>query len=289
MIDDLARLADDVLHLLKQGREPDAPALTLLVRCYRATERADVREALEPALGAVLEQPLSSLPVVARAGYLTMLAEAQAVAEDERIRGAMDVLLASLSASWGAEARVEESAVGLDACLVAAVVLDARDIISHAIDELERVIGGAYKPGEGLLAELGAAGARGRLGDHVRGASALLTAYRVTSRLPYAMLAEELMQFARRSLWDDAAGAFGSTAGRRDHPFALNCGAASVYCRLASLHAADDYREAAVLAPDADYRADATRVLTALSARLPGGGFECAEYGLALDDWLGGS
>ena len=63
-----------------------------------------------------------------------------------------------------------------------------------AIDELERVVGGSYRPGDGLVRDRDGIRVRGSVGDHVRGASALLTAFELTGRLPYAMLAEELMQ-----------------------------------------------------------------------------------------------
>src|SRR6185436_11096557 len=103
-------------------------------------------------------------------------------------------------------------------------------------------------------------GARGLLADHVRCASALLTAYWRTARLPYSMLAEELMQFARRTLWDERDWGF-YDAPHGTKPFALNCEAARIECRLAGLHGEDDYRKAAVIAVDADYLLYALRTL----------------------------
>src|SRR6185436_20821472 len=98
-------------------------------------------------------------------------------------------------------------------------------------------------------------------------------------RIPYAMLAEELMQFARRTLWDEAAAAFASAPGALDRPFALNCLAASVYDRLARLHADDEYRAVAVIAAGADYRGDAARILSAQSTAVDDLGVERAWYG----------
>jgi hypothetical protein len=288
LIDDLAGLTDDVLDLIKQGRAADAPALTLLVRSYRATGREDLRLVLEPALGGALDQPLPSLPPFVRADHLMLLVEALPVADDGRLHPAIDSLVASFASGWGVAHQVESAAAGLDACLTAMAALDARTRLPDAIDELERLIGGAYKPGEGLVAAESHATARISLGDHVRAASALLTAYRITRRVPYAMLAEELMQFAKRFAWQ-SADASTPTAGDPGRAFALQCAAASVYCRLASLHASDEYREAAVIAANADYRSDAAAILGALSAQLPGPGFECAAYGLALGEWLGSS
>ena len=58
-------------------------------------------------------------------------------------------------------------------------------------------------------------------------------------------------------------------------------------CRLAALHADEQYRGAAVLAAGADYHRDAERMLAAQSARALGGTLdEAAAYGLALGEWL---
>lgn len=278
-----------MLQLLAQGHRSDAPALTFLLRRYRVTDRTDVREALEPALAVALDLPLLTLSVEERAEYLIAFVEAAAVADDDRIRAAIEELVVSLRGDWAVTTRVEQCTVSLHACLAAAAVLDPRAIVPDTIDELERVIGGAYRPGDGLAHDLLAGGSRGHLGDHVRCASALLTAYRTTARIPYAMLGEELMQFVRRALWDEAAGAFAAAPDAREHPFALNCAAASVYCALAALHAEDGYRAAAVISADADYRRDAARILASQSERVPGLELERARYGLALEEWLGGS
>jgi uncharacterized protein YyaL (SSP411 family) len=287
---DLDRLADDVLRALNEGAAATAPALSFLLKRYRATDRADVREALEPALTAALHQPFDRLPPVDRAAYLSAFVEAAAVADDERVLTAIDVLAADLRGERDSIACVDECAAIVEACLAAADVLDPRAIVPDAIDELERVIGAAYRPGQGLAHDLRAPGGpRGRLADHVQAASALLTAYRATARIPYAMLAEELMQFARRTLWDDEAGAFVAAAGTREHPFADNCAAVRVWCRLACLHAEQDYRAAAVIAPEAAYRTDAFRILTMPSVALGARGMASANYGLALTEWLGGA
>ncbi len=76
--------------------------------------------------------------------------------------------------------------------------------MQDAIDQLERVVGGSYRPGEGLVRDLDGVRARGSVDDHVRGASALLTAFEITGRLPYSMLAEELIAVAGRARPSDA-------------------------------------------------------------------------------------
>jgi hypothetical protein len=108
---------------------------------------------------------------------------------------------------------------------------------------------------------------------HVVASSALLTAFEVTGRLPYSMLAEELMQPVRRG---DAAG-----------DIAADCGAARVLCRLATLHDDTDYRAAAVLAPGADYREDAARLLRAHASQvLDAQVAQAALYGIALRELI---
>src|SRR5207247_1670530 len=83
-----------------------------------------------------------------------------------------------------------------------------------------------------------------------------------------ALRAEELVQFARRRLWDDEQAAFRESpdAVTESRPFALNCDAVRVLCRLAALHHDDDYRHVAVVAADANYKADAERILMAHAA-----------------------
>ena len=95
----------------------------------------------------------------------------------------------------------------LDACLRSTSVVDQSWLIAAAIDEMERLIGLLYRPGGGVKHAAGNT-ADGELGDHTDAARALLTAYAVTGRLPYAMLADDLMQFARRCWWDDEQGGF---------------------------------------------------------------------------------
>ena len=107
-------------------------------------------------------------------------------------------------------------AAAVDACLLAGGhLLDPQSIVPDAIDELERIVAAAYRPGRGLARSVNdPGGARGALADHVRTSSALLTAFDFSGRLPYPMLAEELMQFARETLWDEESGAFQRSGGR---------------------------------------------------------------------------
>jgi hypothetical protein len=170
----------------------------------------------------------------------------------------------------------------LDACLGAAHLIEPGGdaIMAAAVDELERIVGAVYEPGEGLMGRLGDREEIGSLSDHIAGSSALLTAHLATGRLPYAMLGEELVQFARRRWWDDSTRRWsGST-------FDASCAAARVFCRLAALHDDPDYRRLSVVAAGADYAGDAERLLAFLADEYRAHGVNAAVYGLALDEWF---
>jgi hypothetical protein len=273
------RVTGAVLQALT-GEAPTAPAVRLLLRRYAATGRDDIRDALEPALTLALD----IWPRAGRAeqpGWLILFAEAGGVSDDERVHEAAAGLVATLQASWGRPRPIAAALADVDACLRAGVQ-EPGGSLQAAVDELERLVGAAYQPGEGV--SLGAPGGRVRLADHVSAASALLAAFECTGRLPYSMLAEELMQFAARMLWDDASpGFFDGETGSK--PFTLNCEAASVLFRLAALHGSDEYRGAAVLAAGADYGRDATNILYGLAPEAPRLGLEGAVFALAASDW----
>jgi uncharacterized protein YyaL (SSP411 family) len=203
----------------------------------------------------------SSVP--GRAAWLSLFRHAATLSDDERLAEAAGCLVASLRRDWRSKTSVADAADSVQACLQAADLdpKGAGALITAAVDELERIVGQSYGPGEGI----------GDYADHVRAAAALVTAYEVTGRLPYAMLAEELMQASKHVAPADGA-------------FSIDCEAARVFCRLAQLHDDADYRAAAILAPNADYRADASRILAALAPRAGADG--AAMYGLALSELL---
>jgi uncharacterized protein YyaL (SSP411 family) len=190
----------------------------------------------------------------------------------------------------------------VDACLSAAGRLpDTDEIVSPAIDELEHIVGVVYEPGEGLLRTIDRkSAAPGDLRDHVAAVAALLTAYTITGRLPYSMLAEELMQFSRRTWWDSAGGGFKTSAAAPNDDrramadggplnldqFVANCEASRVLCRLAALHQDAEYRMIAVIAHESNYVEDAKRTLEALGPSYREYGIAAAVYGLALEEWL---
>jgi hypothetical protein len=264
-------------------REPlDAPALTLLLRQYVATGREDVAEAVGRGLAHGLEDDVvrpfegSSSADTDAAAWLMLFAEAIPVTNDDRLAASAAALANRLRAEWPRRGAVAAAMRSVDACLSAAMILDATHgtpLIPAAVDELERVVGRVYRPGEALAHSLDKPDEDdGELGDHVAAAAALLTAYSVTGRLPYSMLAEELVQFAigRLACAD----------------FFTCCQLARVLCRLAVLLDDDEYRRTAVVAVRSDYTSEAQRVLASASTTYGEHGAAAAIYGLALDEWL---
>jgi hypothetical protein len=276
-----------VVTAVERGETVDAPALTFLLRRYLATDRADLRAAREPALASALECQAAAETTDQRAEWLTLFSEASAISDDTRIHTAGADLIGALRQEWGRVTEVDAGAASVDACLGGCHLLDPQSIVPDAIDELERIVAAAYRPGGGLARSINEPdGLRGRLADHVRTSSALLTAYEITGRLPYPMLAEELMQFARQNLWDGHAGAFCDPSQDTHRSFMTNCHAARVLTRLGMLHGRSDYQAAAVLASDACYRDDVARILTAQGETYRQQGLTSAAYGLALGESL---
>jgi hypothetical protein len=265
LIAELDALTTRVVAALGDEAPVDATALTFLLRAYLADDRPELQACLGAALARALAQAEIEPEVVGRAAWLTLFAEVAAIADDDRIVAAAVELVAGFRAAWPSMVRMDETAASVEACLRAAGVVDPRELVPAAIDHLEHIVGGRYQPGEGV---------RGSAADQVHAASALLTAFEVTGRLPYSMLAEELVQIARREPWPET-------------DLVGHCAAARVLCRLAALHADPDYRGAAVIAAGADYRTDAARVLATQSPRAREASIaHAAAYGLALRELI---
>ena len=106
---------------------------------------------------------------------------------------------------------VDRNAMMVGAFIRAAALFDDMWLRDFALKSLEAVIVPAYKPGDGVAHVAGADGGhgvRGLLTDQIHVASALIWAHAATGQLPYSMLAAEVLQFAIRTMWDDAAGGF---------------------------------------------------------------------------------
>ena len=266
-VDALDSITASILDARASGHPPEPAALTLLVRRYAGSGRADLGDVLGPALTDALAVATADAGVAVRAAWLTLFAEVRQISDDERVRTVALDLIAGLRREWPSTAAVADAALAVEACLRAADAADPRDLVPAAIDELEHIVSVAYRPGEGMAHSLdGSPRTSSRPANHVRTASALLTAFDATGRLPYSMLAEELMQ-----------GLAGDWSAGADP--ALVCDAARVLCRLATLHDDAAYRAAAVVSAGANYRRDAEVLLAPLAQ---GAASTAAVYGLAL-------
>jgi hypothetical protein len=170
----------------------------------------------------------------------------------------------------------DASAVADDPRLIACV----QRCLGPAIDQLESVVRHSYEPGEGLL--------RHTCIEQLRYANALLSAFQLTGRLPYGMLAEELVQSASRRWWDEPRSSF---ADDREAPtladgFLLNSYGLQALCRVAALYADPEYQAAAVSAPQARYASDARRILLELSPMATDHPAHAAQFGRALLAWF---
>ena len=167
------------------------------------------------------------------------------------------------------------------ACVRGAGLLGDSSLLECAILALERVVE-TYQRGHGVAHQVGDPNAvRGLLADQVAVSEALYDAYRATDRDVYLDLAQELMLFAMRALWNARAGAFVDRVVAEDDvgllrqtitPFALNCRAAHLLARLSRDGERADFCERARTA-----LASQTKVARTHS-------IDAASYVLALDD-----
>jgi hypothetical protein len=141
--------------------------------------------------------------------------------------------------------------------------------LAGTIDALEQFVRASYEPGEGLIGSACL--------SQLRCASALLTAFELTGRLPYSMLAEEILRAAHRQWWSEAR-VFADD-------FAASCLDVQVASRLAALHRDPEYAASAVVAPDAHYEEDARRTLAGLAVEYRDHPEHAAVYGVALAHW----
>lgn len=141
------------------------------------------------------------------------------------------------------------------AALHAADVFDDEGLRQFALTSLERVLLACYKPGDGVAHyHDGHRRCRGLLADQVAMASACLDAHDASGNVVYSMMAEELMHFAVRTLWDGARGGFLDRPALdgddpdavgllrvRLRPFVENCTAAGVLARIAAVSGDHDF------------------------------------------------
>lgn len=264
----ITRIEDDVVRALARGTPPTPASLRFLLRRYGASSRDDLADRLGRALAVALGLAASATTTTDRAAWLQLLGEASRVSPDERMPAAVASLVDTLAGEWGTNAPLDAAALAIDACLASAGDDRRAAIVPRAIDELERLASRAYVPGRPVR----------DAGAVVRLASALLTAFVETARLPYAMLAEELVQSVFRDARD-------RESGRLVASFEVNCEAVVVLIRLGVLHASADYRSGAVIAAGANYFLDADRILASLARESPAD-LRVGAFGLALAERL---
>jgi uncharacterized protein len=145
------------------------------------------------------------------------------------------------------------NALAADAWLEASATLGDPSLGEFAVRSLERVVVPSYQPGGGVghyvtdsphSARSTPGLVRGLLTDQVHAAAASLRVHERTDNPTWSMLAEELMRFALRSLWDEQGGGFfDRVQGPEDvgllreplKPLAPNCLAARVLSRLSRI------------------------------------------------------
>jgi uncharacterized protein len=148
----------------------------------------------------------------------------------------------------------DANAAMVSAALHASAIFGDDGLRDFALKSLERVLLACYKPGAGVAHYHD--GVRGLLADQVAMAAACLDAFAVTENIVYEMMAEELMHFAVRTMWNEVDGGFYDRAEcaedeavglmrTRLTPFVQNCEAAQVLNRLAATSGDDDFSQRA--------------------------------------------
>ena len=162
-----------------------------------------------------------------------------------------------------------------------AELLNDSSLLDHAVTTLERVMK-TYQRGEGIghrVDDLN--GVRGLLADQVAVGEALYDVYLATHREVYLDLAQELMLFAIRALWNKRVSAFVDRVVAADDvgllrqtitPFSVNCRAAGLLARLGR---ATDH---------ADFEARARMVLASQTKVARNHSIEAAVYALACHE-----
>jgi hypothetical protein len=291
----MASAAASITDLLLQADargEPSTPAgLTFLARRYAATGADEIGDVLGRGLATALDRLYSGGRW--NADWVHTLCEAAIVADDERIADALAAAASGLRERWPCRDGIAEAMRSVDASLTAAAFLGDRqaggDFIRAAVDELERMISIAYHPGDLLPRSLGRPDqADGGVVEHAAAATTLLTAYDVTGRLPYSMLAEELIQLAGGPEGPHYVGGpahyAGGPEGLDRWSIGTRCALARALCRLARLHDDEEYRRAAVVAEARDYRAAAAALVDGVVAEELDASEDAALVGIALDD-----
>jgi uncharacterized protein len=244
---ELARVAGDSLHHMRRLWDPEVGGF------FRYADTSDWSSA---GSGKTLEDNAALLHTYVEAALRLGDAEwlDQSAAIVRWVRGSMsNEALGGFfnAASSGVRDKtmyVDKNAMMIGAFIRAAALFDDIWLRDFALKSLEATVVPAYTPGHGV-AHLpgGDETTRDLLTDQVHVASALIWSHAATGQLPYSMLAAEVLQFAIRTMWDDAHGAFRDRVAPDDPvvPFELNCHAACVLDRLGILTGDKSYQDRA--------------------------------------------
>lgn len=247
---------------------------------FRCSARADWRE------------PQPEKLLVTNAVLLDLYLEAGVTMGNQRwLARAADVLeyvQSRLAAAPGEGWRASEDSDGArfsdanatmaSSALHASRVFDDGSLRELALQSIESVLLASYRPGHGIAHCAG--GVRGLLTDQVTMANAQLDAWDLTGDVVYQMMAQELVHYATRTMWDAEHGGFFDRVRMGDDgdfgllarpvkPFVLNCEAAECLHRLS--RAVDD----------PEFRRLASATLDAMRARVAEHGPLAAHYVLA--------
>ena len=150
------------------------------------------------------------------------------------------------------------------AMLQASALLNDPALGEFALRSLERVVLATYRPGQGVAHYVDGDQpmVRGLLDDQIAMASAQLDAYEATGNVVYEMMAQELMHYALRTMWDERGGGFFDRCEADDSeavglmatrlkPFVSNCEAARALRQLSEVTGDRGFQEKADAALDA--------------------------------------
>lgn len=323
-IQEVQRLATESLTEVAAADQPQPGLLEFLLQCYSADVDAESREVgdesrevIEAALGRAIAARSRALEAGSGAPsdaveWLSVFVRVAELSTDPRVAAIVADLVAHVRLAWmndavAGQARAVSSCLGAVACLntlaaretgaasdsddVAAFATAARELLQACLDRLETLVHRAYQPGAGMRTSLDEDDltAESDLFAQMATADALLCAYAATRRVPYAMLAEEIVLVARRRWWQDTEGGFGAGGGTMTGPdVAANSLAVRILCRLARLASDAEWRASSD--SDVSYRYDAERTLLRLGPMAERAGSALrADYALALVEWLEGS
>ena len=142
----IERIVETTIASLDRGEPVDPVSLTFLLRCYGASDRADIRRLLEPALARALDDQGLARTVGERAAWLVLFSDALALSADDRLYDTAASLAKALRGEWGHSFDIAPGAVSVDACLRASRSVELPALVPDAIDELERLAAASYQP-----------------------------------------------------------------------------------------------------------------------------------------------